>query len=142
VKVQRVRRVAAPLEVVWSVASDPYRLPRWWPRTERVEAVSKRGWTSVLVGTSGRDIRADYTVVESALPTRRWSLDVAGSAFEKLLVAEETELRVAPADAGTEVALTLRQRPRGWARFGVIVLRRAGRRTLDDALAGLARVVE
>jgi hypothetical protein len=36
----------------------------------------------------------------------------------------------------------LRQRPRGWARFGVIVLRRAGRRTLDEALEELAKVVE
>jgi uncharacterized protein YndB with AHSA1/START domain len=138
-----VRRIAAPLDEVWSVAADPYRLPRWWPRTERVEAVSERGWTSVLVGPSGRGVRADYSVTASTPPThRKWTLDVAGSPFEKLLTAEETELRVEPADTGTEVALTLRQRPRGWARFGVIVLRRAGRRTLDDALAGLARVVE
>jgi hypothetical protein len=48
---------------------------------------------------------------------------------------------VEPAEAGTDVALTLRQRPRGWARFGVIVLRRAGRRTLDDALEGLATLL-
>jgi uncharacterized protein YndB with AHSA1/START domain len=141
--VQRARRVAAPLEKVWSVAADPYRLPRWWPRTERVEAVSERGWTSVLVSPQGRHVRADYTVVESMPPTRRtWSLDVAGSPFEKLLTADETELRLQAADSGTEVALTMRQRPRGWARFGVVVMRRAGRRTLDDALDELARVVE
>jgi uncharacterized protein YndB with AHSA1/START domain len=138
-----VRRVAAPLEDVWSVASDPYRLPRWWPRTERVEAVSERGWTSVLVTPGGRAVRADYTLIESTSPTlRRWSLDVAGSPFEKLLAAEETSLRLETAADGTEVALTLRQHPRGWARFGVIVLRRAGRRTLDEALTELARVVE
>jgi hypothetical protein len=35
------------------------------------------------------------------------------------------------------VALTARQRPRGWARFGVVVLRRAAKRTLDEALTAL-----
>jgi uncharacterized protein YndB with AHSA1/START domain len=142
VKVRRARRVEAPLEEVWSVASDPYRLPRWWPRTERVEAVSERGWTSVLVTARGRSVRADYTVIESTPPTlRRWSLDVEGSPFAKLLIADETELRLQAADGGTEVALTQRQRPRGWARFGVIVLRRAAKRTLDAALIGLAQTV-
>jgi uncharacterized protein YndB with AHSA1/START domain len=142
VKVRRARRLAAPLEEVWSLASDPYRLPRWWPRTERVEAVSERGWTSVLVTERGRSVRADYTVIESAAPTlRRWSLDVEGSPFAKLLIADETELRLQAADGGTEVALTQRQRPRGWARFGVIVLRRAAKGTLDAALTGLAQTV-
>jgi uncharacterized protein YndB with AHSA1/START domain len=142
VKVRRARRLAAPLEEVWSLASDPYRLPRWWPRTERVEAVSERGWTSVLVTERGRSVRADYTVIESAAPTlRRWSLDVEGSPFAKLLIADETELRLQAADGGTEVALTQRQRPRGWARFGVLVLRRAAKRTLDTALTGLAQTV-
>jgi uncharacterized protein YndB with AHSA1/START domain len=143
VKVRRARRVAAPLEDVWSVASDPYRLPRWWPRTERVEAVSERGWTSVLVTPRGRAVRADYTLIESTPPTlRRWALDVAGSPFAKLLAAEETELRLRADRDGTEAALAVRQAPRGWARFGVVVLRRAARRTLDDALEALARVVE
>jgi uncharacterized protein YndB with AHSA1/START domain len=142
VKVQRARRVAAPLEDVWSVASDPYRLPRWWPRTERVEAVSERGWTSVLVTERGRAVRADYTVVESTPPTlRRWSLDVEGSPFEKLLVTDEIELRLQAADGGTDVALIQRQRPRGWARFGGAVLRRAAKRTLDDALTALDQTV-
>jgi uncharacterized protein YndB with AHSA1/START domain len=142
VKVRRARRVAAPLEEVWSVASDPYRLPRWWPRTERVEAVSERGWTSVLVTERGRSVRADYTVVESTPPgLRRWSLEVEGSPFAKLLVADETELRLHAADGGTEVALTQRQRARGWARFGGAVLRRAAKRTLDDALTALEQVL-
>jgi uncharacterized protein YndB with AHSA1/START domain len=136
--VRRARRVAAPLEEVWSIASDPYRLPRWWPRTERVEAVSERGWTSVLVTSRGRAVRADYTLIESIPPTlRRWSLEVEGSPFAKLLAAEETELRLRADGDGTEVALGVRQAPRGWARFGVIVLRRAASRTLEGALTAL-----
>jgi uncharacterized protein YndB with AHSA1/START domain len=141
--VRRARRVAAPLEKVWSVASDPYRLSRWWPRTERVEAVSERGWTAVLVSPKGRQVRADYTVVESTPPVvRRWALEVDGTPFERLFAAAETELRLRSDGDGTEVALMLDEHPRGWARFGGVVLRRAGRRTLDDALEELARVVE
>jgi uncharacterized protein YndB with AHSA1/START domain len=138
-----VRRVAAPLEEVWSVASDPYRLPRWWPRTERVEAVSERGWTSVLVTEHGRQVRADYTVAASEPPTlRRWALDVEGSPFAGLFREAVTELRLRADGEGTEVALALRELPRGWARFGGLVLRRAAKRTLDDALAALAALLE
>jgi hypothetical protein len=36
----------------------------------------------------------------------------------------------------------LRQSPRGWARFGGFMLRRAARRQLDEALDGMARAVE
>ena len=50
--------------------------------------------------------------------------------------------RLEPAGEGCELALALVQRPRGWARFGWIMLRRAGRRQLDEALAGMARAVE
>jgi hypothetical protein len=103
-----------------------------------VEAVSERGWTSVLVTERGRSLRADYTLVESVPPSlRRWSLDVEGSPFARLLAAEEVELRLRAADDGTDVTLTERQRPRGWARLGVVVLRRAALRTLDEALTAL-----
>jgi hypothetical protein len=36
----------------------------------------------------------------------------------------------------------MRQKPRGWARFGVLMLRKAARRNCDEALAGLAGLVE
>ncbi len=39
------------------------------------------------------------------------------------------------------MALAVRQPPRGWARFGVLVLRRAAKRTLDAALAALDQTV-
>jgi uncharacterized protein YndB with AHSA1/START domain len=140
--VRRVRRVAAPLEQVWSIASDPYRLPRWWPRTERVEGVSRHGWTSVLVTPRGSQVRADYRLEASEPPQlRRWSLEVDGSPFEDLFAAAETELRLRADDGGTEISLVLRERTRGWARLGGMVLRRAGRRTLDDALDGLAALL-
>jgi uncharacterized protein YndB with AHSA1/START domain len=143
VRVRRRRRVAAPLEQVWSIAADPYALSRWWPRTQRVEGVSERGWTSVLVTGGGRTVRADYRLVASEpVRLRSWALEVAGTPFEGLFAAAQTELSLRGDGAVTEVSLVLRERPRGWARFGGLVMRRAARRTLDDALSGLAALVE
>jgi hypothetical protein len=49
---------------------------------------------------------------------------------------------LAPAGAGTQVGLAVHQRPVGWARFGGLMLRRAARRQLDEALDGLAGLLE
>ena len=38
--VRRSRTVAAPVDDVWRIVRDPYHLPRWWPKTQRVEGVS------------------------------------------------------------------------------------------------------
>jgi hypothetical protein len=36
----------------------------------------------------------------------------------------------------------MRQKPKGWARFGGLMLKRAAKRQADEALAGLAGLVE
>jgi hypothetical protein len=41
----------------------------------------------------------------------------------------------------TQVTITLRQRMRGLARLGGFLIRRAGRRQLDEALDGLEAIV-
>ena len=51
--VRRSRIVGAPREAVWAVVGDPHQLPRWWPRTERVEGVGPGEWTSVLRSERG-----------------------------------------------------------------------------------------
>jgi uncharacterized protein YndB with AHSA1/START domain len=131
------------VDAVWAVAGDPYHLPRWWPLTERVEGVQDGGWTSVLRSERGKAVRADYRLEAHEPPHRRaWAQQVAGTPFERLLAESRTEVRLAPADTGTEVTLAVRQRPRGWARLGGFLLRRAARRQLDNALAGLAEAVE
>jgi polyketide cyclase/dehydrase/lipid transport protein len=125
------------------VLEDPYALPRWWPLVRRVEAVSDDGWTMVMAREGGRGVRADQLLEASEAPAlRRWALRVAGSPFERVLLASVVEARVAPAGDGSELTLELRQSPRGFARFGGFMLRRAGRRTLDAALDGMARAVE
>ena len=141
--VRRSRRIAAPVDEVWKVVRDPYHLPRWWPKTQRVEGVSSGGWTSVLVTDKGRSVRADYRVELSKGGERRlWSQEVEGTPFERLFGEVLYEVALAPAAGGTDVALETRQKPRGWARFGGLMLRRAGRKQLDDALDGLAGLLE
>jgi len=108
-----------------------------------VEAVTDVGWTVLLGKPGGRALRADQRLEASDDERlRRWSLVVPGSPFERLLTASVVEARLAPARAGSELRLELRQSPRGWARFGAFMLRRAARRQLDEALDGMARAVE
>ena len=64
-RVMRTRARAccpAPRERVWEIVGDPYHEPRWWPRVERVEAVTKQGWTSVMTSAAGGAVRADWTL--------------------------------------------------------------------------------
>jgi uncharacterized protein YndB with AHSA1/START domain len=144
VDVLRSRTVAAPVDDIWRIVRDPYHLPRWWPRTQRVEGVSSDGWTSVLVTDKGHSVRADYRVeLTKAGERRRWSQEVAGTAFEKLFREVVYEIALVPAKAGTtDVGLQVHQRPVGWARFGGLMLRRAARKQLDDALERLAGLLE
>jgi len=138
-KVRRSRVVAAPPDDVWATVGDPYHLPRWWPRVERVELVQGDGFTQLLRTEKGRAIRADFRVVRSQKPElRRWRQEVAGTPFEGILESAETEIRLEPAgEAGTRVTLEQDQRLRGLARFGGFMARRAARRSLDSALDGL-----
>jgi uncharacterized protein YndB with AHSA1/START domain len=140
VRVVRTRTLAAPVDDVWGVLEDPYALPRWWPLARRVESVGDSGWTMVLGREGGRGVRADQRL-EASEPgvLRRWALVVPGSPFERVLRASVVEARLAAAGDGCELTLELRQSPRGFARFGGFMLRRAGRRTLDAALEGMAQ---
>ena len=141
-RVSRSRTLPAPVEDVWRVVGDPHHLPRWWPLTERVESVDEDAWTSVLRSSRGKVVRADYRVEAHEPPRRRaWTMDLAGSPFERLLRSHLTEVVVAPADGGCVVRLVEVQRARGTARLGGFLVRRATARRLDDALDALAEVV-
>src|SRR5918999_883087 len=142
-RVVRRRRVDAPPGRVWSVVSDPYHLPRWWPRTQRVENVTSgapkgRKWTQVLETRDGRGVRADYRCV-SAANRERYVFEqlIEGTPFARILRSSRTEIRLAPDDGGTEVTMQSEQRLRGLSRFGGFMMRRATGRTLSEALAGL-----
>ena len=138
--VRRSRTLAAAPEAVWRVLSDPRALSRWWPRVERVKAITADGWTTVLRSERGRAVRADWRLeVDEAGRRRAWAQEIDGTPFAKVLAERRVEVRVEPADEGARVTLELRQRGRGMAQFGRFMLRRAARKELDGALDGLAR---
>jgi uncharacterized protein YndB with AHSA1/START domain len=141
--ISRRRSVGAPPEEVWEVVSDPYRLPQWWPGVARVEEASPEAWTTVLTSATGKSVRADYTRVEARPPQLLvWRHEVAESPFERILAESVTAVELDPdGEGGTDVELTVRNRPRGWARFGTFQLRRATARQLEQALEGLESVV-
>jgi carbon monoxide dehydrogenase subunit G len=135
---RRSRTLAASPERVWEIVRDPHHLPRWWPRVERVEAVTSDSFTEVLSTDRGRSVRADFRVVASrARQLRAWEQEVAGSPFERILAFARTEVQLEPAGEGTRVTLVVRQRMRGAARLGGFMVRRATRRVLDEALGTL-----
>jgi uncharacterized protein YndB with AHSA1/START domain len=143
-RVSRRRTIQAPVEAVWSVVSDPYHLPRWWPRTTRVENVRgqpgarRSQWTAVLETESGRPVRADFRCLSSAENERYvWEQDVADTPFERILKSSVVEIHLAPSQAATEVRLVSRQALRGLSRLGSPMMRRATQRTLDEALEDL-----
>jgi uncharacterized protein YndB with AHSA1/START domain len=147
-RVSRRRVIDAPVDAVWSVISDPYHLPRWWPRATRVENVRgepggrRSQWTAVLETESGRNVRADFRCLSSARNERYvWQQDVADTPFERILKSSEIEIHLAPVDSATEVTLQSRQVLRGLSRLGSPMMRRATRRTLDEALEDLDAAV-
>src|SRR5215211_8541154 len=59
--VRRETVVPAPPEEVWSLVSDPARLPQWWPGVTRVEEATAHAWTTVVSSPKGKSVRMDYT---------------------------------------------------------------------------------
>jgi uncharacterized protein YndB with AHSA1/START domain len=137
--------IAAPRERVWDLVADPHHLPRWWPRAKRVESVrgapgSKRTqWTTVLGTQRGSGVRADFRCVSAARPERYvWQQDVEGTPFQRILKSAALEIRLA-ADGTDATAVTLESAEslRGLSRLGALMVRRATRRRLDEALDGI-----
>jgi uncharacterized protein YndB with AHSA1/START domain len=147
-RVSRKRVIDAPRERVWELVSDPHHLPRWWPRTRRVEDVRhtpggrRSRWTTVLQTERGSGVRADYRCTSAAAGERYvWEQEVEGTPFEKILRSAMLEIHLRPRNSRTEVTLIASERLRGLSRLGSPMMRRAVRRRLDEALDGLQRAV-
>lgn len=147
-RISRRRKIDAPPAAVWSLVSDPYNLPRWWPRTVRVENVERTSagrrsqWTKVLETAEGRGVRADYRCLSSAEGKHYvWEQQLANTPFERLLRSSVLEIGLAPANGQTEVRLTSRQVLRGMSRLGSPMMRGATVRMLEDALDGIQRAL-
>ncbi len=147
-RVTRRRLIAAPREEIWGLVADPYSLPRWWPRTTRVEnvesgeAVVGRQWTTVLRTEEGRGVRADFRCSEAvAGEGYAWEQEVEGTPFERHLRRSSVEIALADGDGGTAVELSSVQALRGLSRLGGAMVRRSQGTLLEEALDGLERAL-
>jgi uncharacterized protein YndB with AHSA1/START domain len=137
-RVRRRREIeGASADELWTIVRDPYHLPRWWPRVERVENVTGDAWTAVLRSERGHAVRADYRLRERGGGRLVWELRVDGTPFEKIFRSQVTSVSV----DGSRVELEVDQQSRRWARLGGLMLRRGTTRLLDDALDNLGELV-
>jgi uncharacterized protein YndB with AHSA1/START domain len=143
--VSRKRVIAAPVASVWDLVSDPYNMPRWYPRCVRVEDVggaagTKRArWTAVMETEKGRTVRADFRCVSAAEGERYvFEQEIEGSPFERILKSASTQIEMEAEGADqTSVSLRSVQKLRGLSRLGSPMMRGGTARNLDAALDGI-----
>jgi hypothetical protein len=123
-------------------------LPRWWPKTARVENVEgEEGaegsqWTKVLATAEGRGVRADFRCSASIAGERyAWEQQIAGTPFERHLRRYGIEVSLEDEDGGTRVSLAAQQTLRGLSRLGSPMMRRGQGALLDEALDGIERAL-
>jgi uncharacterized protein YndB with AHSA1/START domain len=129
---------------VWKLVSDPYSLPRWWPRVSRVESVDRKPegkrsqWTKVLETAEGRGVRADYRCLSSAEGERYvWEQQLADTPFERHLRSSIVEIGLRAEGEGTAVSLSSEQKLRGMSRLGSPMMRSGQGKILNEALDGI-----
>ncbi len=141
---RRSRTIAASLDELWEVISDPHHLPRWWPRVNRVEDVEHDAFTEVMKTAKGKLVRADFRLRDSdpASHSLAWEQQLEGTPFARVLRSASTYVRLEPAGEGsTSVTIELRQTLTGFfPRFGGLMVKRAAAATIDEALNGLERI--
>jgi uncharacterized protein YndB with AHSA1/START domain len=145
----RRRTIAAPRPRVWALVSDPYSLPRWWPRTARVEDVDAgepaegRQWTTVLETAEGRGVRADFRCSAAVEGERyAWEQQIPGTPFERHLRRSGVEIALGEGEDGeTRVELTSAQALRGLSRLGSPMMGRGQGALLEEALNGIERAL-
>ena len=140
--------IPAPVGEVWSLVSDPYSLPRWWPRTSRVENVEQKSagrrsqWTKVLETSEGRGVRADFRCLSSAENERHvWEQQIEGTPFARHLRGSRIEIALREHADGTQVDLSSVQALKGMSRLGSPMMRRGQGEILDEALDGIERAL-
>jgi uncharacterized protein YndB with AHSA1/START domain len=140
---KRSRVLEAPPEKVWRVVGDPHHLPRWWPKVRRVEDVGEDRFTQVMRTEKGKDVRADFRIVEDEPPrVLRFAQDIAGTPFEGFLLESGTAIEAQPDGDRTRLTITVRHKLKGLARLGGgTLLKRATRKQIDEALDALEGVL-
>lgn len=138
----RERLIPGDPDRVWSYAADPGRLPRWWPKVERVERSGPDDFTKWVLSPRGRAVALEFRL-DQVEPGRfvRWEQRIDGTIFQRSLraAAERIEFRESDDGRGVTVKLTIERKMRGTARLGGLMIARAQGRELDEALDSLER---
>ena len=105
-RVSRSRLIAADPERVWELVSDPHSLPRWWPRTARVEDVRRE----TAAARSGRACsrpsaargagRLSLHQLGRAGERYAWEQEIEGTPFERVLRSARLEIGLRPGRRG------------------------------------------
>ena len=147
-RVTRKRTIGAPIGEVWKLVSDPYSLPRWWPRTGRVENVEQKAagrrsqWTKVLETAEGRGVRADFRCLSSAEGERYvCEQQLEDTPFAKHLRSSVVEIGLRSRDGKTQVSIASVQTLKGMSRMGSPMMRRGQGLILEEALDGIERAL-
>jgi hypothetical protein len=114
-----------------------------------MEGVDEERFTQVFITKRGRPVRVDLRLLASEAPgsggdawaRREWAQEIAGTPFERVLREALTEIVLEPDGAATRVTIVQRQRLRGASRTGGLLLRRATKKKLDEALDGLEQIL-
>ena len=140
---RRSRTLAAPPDRVWKVLGDPHHLPRWWPKVRRVEAVTGEHFTQVMRTEKGKDVRADFRIVEEDPPRLlRFEQELEGTPFAGFRSERWTTIAVEPSGEGTKVTITTRHKLRGISSVGGgTMLKHVTDKQLDEAFDVLAGLV-
>jgi hypothetical protein len=87
-------------------------------------------------------VRLDFRCVGATTAERYvWQQEVEGTPFERILRAAELRIGLEDRSPGTLVTLESSERLRGLSQLGSPIMRRATRRRLDEALAGIERAL-
>jgi uncharacterized protein YndB with AHSA1/START domain len=144
-KARRSRTIPIAVEDVWTLVSDPYSLPRWWPKTRRIENAADRTeqtygrWTQVLETEAGHGVRAEFECVNFARHRRySWEQRIVGTPFARHFRSSRVDIELSDkAEHATFIELCSTQSLSGISRLGTIMVRRGQGRILEEALDGL-----
>lgn len=138
------KQLPAPARDVWGMVSDPYRMPEWWPRVERVEGVSEGEFTQIMRSKHGRIVRGDFRILVNDDAKMLLEIEqlIEGTPFESVLSRSTAKIEIEDAGGTCEVIVQLEQTPAsGLARIGSMFISRAARSTAREALDSLERAV-
>jgi len=96
----------------------------------------------VLMSDRGKPIRADYTLADSRpMEMLEWRQELVETPFERMLSQSRILIEL-ESEGATVVTLRSTERLRGLARLGSLMVRRATRKRLSQALDDLGELVE